>query len=218
MVLAIFDLDHTLINGDSDHAWGEFMIDKGLVDTTYYREHNDQFYADYQAGTLDIEAYQEFVLGAVNHFTLHELQALHREFMATRIKPMRLSKASKLLDKHRRNGDFLLIMTSTNQFISGPIASALGADHLLATEGKISKERYTGQLAGIPCFGEGKVKRLQTWLGGSGQALRGSFFYSDSHNDLPLLQLVDNPIAVDPDDTLRRFAERMDWPIMSLRE
>lgn len=217
MTLAIFDLDHTLIDGDSDHAWGEFMIEKGLVDSADYRKKNDQFYADYLAGSLDITAYQEFVLNALSRYTLDELQALHREFMATKIKPMRLAKAGKLLDKHRRNGDFLLIMTSTNRFIAGPIATALGVDHLLASEGKIRRNRYTGDIEGVACFADGKVKRLQAWLGGSGQSLRGSSFYSDSHNDLPLLKLVDNPVAVDPDETLRRFATRMDWPIISLR-
>jgi HAD superfamily hydrolase (TIGR01490 family) len=217
MALAIFDLDHTLIDGDSDHAWGEFMVNKGLVDADNYRAQNDQFYADYLAGELDIKVYQEFVLGAVSRFTLDEIQALHREFMATSIKPMRLPKASKLLDKHRRQGDYLLIMTSTNRFITQPIANALGVDHLLATEGKISNQRYTGLMSGTACFAEGKVKRLQEWLGGSGQSLKGSYFYSDSHNDLPLLKLVDHPVAVDPDDKLSQFARKMNWSIISLR-
>ena len=217
MALAIFDLDSTLINGDSDHAWGEFIAEKGLVEADRHRARNDQFYADYQAGQLDIVAYQEFVLAPMTQLTLDEIEALQREFMATKINPMRLPKANKLLDKHRRQQDCILIITATNRFITRPIANAMGIVDLLATEGKIKHNRYTGEIEGIPCYAEGKVKRLQAWLGSSGQSMKGSTFYSDSHNDLPLLKIVDHPVAVDPDDTLRSFAERMHWPIISLR-
>lgn len=216
MALAIFDLDHTLINGDSDYAWGEFVAEKGLVDPESYRAENDQFFSAYKAGELDIIAYQEFVLAPMTRFTLDEIQALHREFMSTKINPMRLPKATHLLNKHRRNGDFILIITATNRFITGPIATALGVPDLIATEGKVKNNHFTGKVKGIPCYREGKVKRLEEWLGTSGQALKGSYFYSDSHNDIPLLQLVDNPVAVDPDEPLQSYAERMHWPQISL--
>lgn len=217
MALAIFDLDHTLISGDSDYAWGEFMVEKGLVDAARYRAQNDAFYADYKAGKLDVIAYQEFVLAPLTRLSMDEIDALHREFMISKINPMRLPKAAHLLNRHRRDGDFILIITATNRFITAPIASALGVPDLIATEGEIRNGRFTGKVKGTPCYREGKVKRLQEWLSGAGQTLTGSYFYSDSHNDIPLLQLVDYPVAVDPDDQLRRLAERLHWPCISLR-
>lgn len=218
MALAIFDLDHTLINGDSDYAWGEFVADKGLVDSESYRQNNDRFFRDYKSGKLDMVAYQEFVLEPMSQFTLDEIDALHREFMATKISPMRLAKADRLLNKHREQGDRVLIITATNRFITAPIARALNVEELIATEGEIKNNRLTGKILGTPCYREGKVKRLESWMRDHGQSLKGSYFYSDSHNDLPLLKIVTHPVAVDPDDTLRRFAERLQWPIMSLLE
>jgi HAD superfamily hydrolase (TIGR01490 family) len=219
MALAIFDLDHTLINGDSDHAWGEFIADKGLVDGDSYRRRNDAFFSDYQAGALDIIAYQEFVLQPMRHLDMEEIAALHREFMATKINPMRLPKADKLIARHRRAGDTLLIITATNHFITGPIGTALGIDTVIATQGEIRGKRFTGKVKGTPCYQEGKVKRLESWLREQNLSLEGdSYFYSDSHNDLPLLKLVKHPVAVDPDSTLRSYAERMNWPIISLLE
>jgi HAD superfamily hydrolase (TIGR01490 family) len=218
MALAIFDLDHTLINGDSDYAWGQFVADKGLVDSASYRLTNDQFFAAYKAGELDMVAYQEFVLEPISHLSLDEIAALHREFMATKINPMRLPRADRLLSKHRKQGDTVLIITATNRFITEPIARAMGVEELIATEGVIKNNRFTGKIKGTPCYREGKVKRMQSWLREHGESLAGSYFYSDSHNDLPLLQLVSNPVAVDPDDILRSFAERMQWPVISLRE
>ncbi len=218
MALAIFDLDHTLINGDSDYAWGEFVADKGLVDSESYRQNNDRFFRDYKSGKLDMVAYQEFVLEPMSQFTLDEIDALHREFMATKISPMRLARADRLLNKHREQGDRVLIITATNRFITAPIARALNVEELIATEGEIKNNRLTGKILGTPCYREGKVKRLESWMRDHGQSLKGSYFYSDSHNDLPLLKIVTHPVAVDPDDTLRRFAERLQWPIMSLLE
>ncbi len=219
MALAIFDLDHTLINGDSDHAWGEFIADKGLVDGDSYRRRNDAFFSDYRAGALDIIAYQEFVLQPMRHLDMEEIAALHREFMATKINPMRLPKADKLIARHRRAGDTLLIITATNHFITGPIGTALGIDTVIATQGEIRGKRFTGKVKGTPCYQEGKVKRLESWLREQNLSLEGdSYFYSDSHNDLPLLKLVKHPVAVDPDSTLRSYAERMKWPIISLLE
>jgi HAD superfamily hydrolase (TIGR01490 family) len=218
MTLAIFDLDHTLINGDSDYAWGEFVADKGLVDSDSYRSDNERFFHDYKAGKLDMVAYQEFVLAPMSRFTLDELEALHREFMATKISPMRLPKADRLLNKHRKQGDQVLIITATNRFITAPIARALGVEHLIATEGEIKNNRLTGKIKGTPCYQQGKVERLEAWMREHGQSLKDSYFYSDSHNDLPLLKIVSNAVAVDPDDTLRSYAQRMQWPIISLRE
>lgn len=217
MALAIFDLDNTLLNGDSDYAWGQFVADKGLVDSDKYRSANESFFRAYQSGELDIVAYQEFVLEAVSRFSLDEIDALHREFMATKIRPMRLQKADRLLRKHRKKGDMLMIITATNRFIAGPIARAMEVEELIATEGKISKNHFTGKIKDTPCYREGKVKRLEHWLRDNGHSLKGSYFYSDSHNDLPLLKAVSNPVAVDPDDTLRKYAGRMKWPVISLR-
>ncbi len=218
MALAIFDLDHTLINGDSDHAWGEFIADKGLVDGDSYRRRNDDYFRDYQAGNLDIIAYQEFVLEPMCRFSMAEIDALHREFMSVKINPMRRPRADKLVARHRHAGDTLLIITATNLFITGPIGHALGIETVIATEGEIKGKRFTGRVKGTPCYQQGKVKRLEGWLRDNNLSLEGdSYFYSDSHNDLPLLKMVSHPVAVDPDSTLRHYAQRMNWPIISLQ-
>lgn len=222
MRLAIFDLDNTLIAGDSDHGWGEFMVAKGLVDPVEYKRANDQFYADYERGELDLQAYLNFSLAPLTRFSLDELASLHQQFMQEVINPLRLPQAEALLDKHRAEGDYLLIITSTNSFITHPIAAALGVDGILATDAEIVGGRYTGQMTGVPCFREGKITRLHQWLEtareqGFDGDLSGCYFYSDSINDLPLLQAVDNPVAVDPDDTLRQHAEQHGWSIISLR-
>ncbi len=217
MSLAIFDLDNTLINGDSDHAWGEFLVENSIVDPVSYKQANDKFYADYQAGRLDIYAYQTFALKPLSAHPLAQLQQWRQEFMAQKIAPMRLAQADHLLDRHRKAGDTLLIITATNSFITEPIAKALGIENLLATEPAFDGKSYTGELEGTPCFQEGKVIRLREWLAETGNDLLDSYFYSDSHNDLPLLVLVDNPIAVDPDEQLTHIAEKRDWPIISLR-
>lgn len=218
MSLALFDLDNTLLNGDSDHAWGEFLIEKGIVDGVFYKESNDRFYRQYQLGQLDIHAYLEFALEPLTRHGKTELDALHDEFMQTKILPMRLPKAEALLAKHRAAGDYLLIITATNLFVTAPIARALGVDDILATVPARDGARFTGKVEGTPCFREGKVTRLEEWLAHHQHSLAGSWFYSDSHNDLPLLQRVDNPVAVDPDDTLRAAAIRNGWPVISLRD
>ena len=217
MSLAIFDLDNTLLNGDSDHAWGEFLCDKGIVNTELYRQANDYFYQQYKAGTLDIS---EFLTFALKPLTEHEpavLEQLHQEFMHTTVAPMMLDKAATLLQKHRDQGDFLLIITATNRFVTGPIAAALGVDDILATDPEQINGRFTGKVAGIPCFQEGKVKRLNAWLEQTGHSMDNSYFYSDSINDKPLLERVTNPVAVDPDELLKNTAEANGWPIISLR-
>lgn len=218
MALAIFDLDNTLLNGDSDHAWGEFLIQNKIVDSATYKSRNDQFYADYKRGELDIFAYLEFALEPLTRFSNEELAKLHQQFMADSVSKMRLQKADALLQKHRDQGDFLLIITATNKFVTGPIGKALGVDDLLASDPEIIEGVYTGKVAGIPCYQEGKVSRLNHWLEGKHYTLQDSYFYSDSMNDLPLLKLVGNPVAVDADETLTAYAKAHQWPIISLRD
>jgi len=216
--LAIFDLDNTLIGGDSDYLWGEFLCERGLVDSTGFAADNARFYADYQAGSLDIDAYLRFALAPLRGRPAAQLAAWHRDFMASKIAPIVLPAAEKLIEHHRDRGDALLIITATNAFITRPIAERLGIAELIASEGETVDGIYTGEPAGVPSYQEGKVVRLRQWLAGRDIGLDGAWFYSDSHNDLPLLQLVDNPVAVDPDATLRAFAESAGWPVISLRD
>jgi HAD superfamily hydrolase (TIGR01490 family) len=218
VTLAIFDLDNTLIGGDSDHLWGCFVCERGLVDAEDFGARNDRFYADYQRGELDIDAYLRFALSPLAGRSPDTLAAWHREFMASKIEPIMLPRAGELIDRHRRQGHDLLIVTATNHFITRPIATALGIDELIASEGEVVDGRYTGEPRGIPAYREGKVLRLNRWLAERGISLEGSFCYSDSHNDLPLLELVDHPVAVDPDPILLARAEAASWPVISLRD
>ena len=218
MALAIFDLDNTLIAGDSDYSWGEYLVAQGKVDSDYYRVMNDRFFADYEAGRLDINAYLQFSLEPLSKITMAELSQLHEKFMTEVISPMMLDKAQGLLEKHRRAGDQLLVITSTNRFIVEPICKALGIDQVIATELEIVDGRYTGNISGVPSYREGKVERLNNWLTANRQDIDGSYFYSDSINDLPLLQKVDYPVAVDPDPQLREQAAVRGWQIISLRD
>ena len=217
MTLAIFDLDNTLLNGDSDHAWGEFLVAQGHVDEADYRRQNDEFYRQYQAGTLKIQDYLSFALAPLTQFDAQQLAALHQQFMAEIITPMYLPKAAELLAKHREQGHFLLIITATNDFVTTPIANWLGVDDILATQAEIRNQRYTGQIVGTPCFQQGKVTRLKAWLKKQQHSLDGSYFYSDSVNDLPLLELVESPVVVDGDDALQKIAQQRQWPCISLR-
>ena len=218
MSLAIFDLDNTLIAGDSDHAWGEFLIEQGIVDAQSYKQSNDLFYQQYQRGELDIHAYLSFALAPLVQFDLQQLKSLHQQFMRDKIDPIMLPKAIELLKKHRDQGDYLLIITATNRFITGPIAEQLGVDDILASEPEIVDGQYTGRISGIPCFQEGKVKRLNQWFNDQDQNLKGSYFYSDSHNDIPLLEQVDHPVVVDADEQLLAHAKKKGWSKISLRD
>ena len=218
MSLAIFDLDNTLLSIDSDHAWGEFLVEQGAVDPVAYREANERFLADYNAGTLDMAAFLEMALKPLAENTPEQLAAWHQQFMASKIEPHILPKAEELLARHRTKGDTLLIITATNRFITGPIAERLGVDNLIAVEPEMVDGRYTGRVDGVPSYREGKVIRLQAWLEAQDITMDGAWFYSDSHNDLPLLEKVDHPVAVDPDDTMRKVAEERNWRIMSLRD
>ncbi|MFO7602760.1 MAG: HAD family hydrolase [Gammaproteobacteria bacterium] len=218
MALAIFDLDNTLLAGDSDYLWGQFLVQQQLVDADRYEQENRRFYEEYKQGELDINEFLAFSLQPLAQMSMARLQALHQQFMAQSIEPILLDKATALLDRHRQAGDVLLIITATNRFVTQPIAERLGVDDLLATEAEIVNGRYTGQPTGIPCFQDGKVKRLNSWLAQTRHNMEGSWFYSDSHNDLPLLEVVDHPVAVDPDDTLAQHAEMRGWPVISLRD
>ena len=218
MALALFDLDNTLLAGDSDYEWGQFLIAQGVVDGERYEQENRRFYADYQAGTLDIHAFARFSFQPLAAHPLTELKRWRAQFIAEHIRPLVLNKAQALLNRHRDRGDTLIIITSTNAFVTAPIAELLEVAHLIATEPECIANRYTGRIAGIPCFQAGKVARLNLWLKASGETLAGSHFYSDSHNDLPLLEAVDHPIAVDPDEILAAHAQARGWPIMLLRD
>ena len=217
MALAIFDLDNTLLGGDSDHAWGEFLCQRDYVDAAQHRVRNDAFYQDYCRGELDVYAYQRFALGPIKGKTVAEAEVWHQQFMESTIEALWLPKAEALIEQHLQAGDFLLIITATNRFVTAPIARKLRVHDLIATEPEVVDGRYTGEIVGVPSFQAGKVTRLQEWLVLHGESLKGSCFYSDSHNDLPLLELVDRPVAVDPDDTLRRVAHSRGWETLSLR-
>ena len=217
MSLAIFDLDNTLIAGDSDVLWGEFLVQRGLVDAESYRRENQRFYDDYLRGDLDIYACLTFALKPLSEHPLSQLKQLHQQYMQEKIEPILLPSALALIESHRQRGDRLLIITATNRFITAPIAERLGITDLLATDPEQQGDRYTGQVTGIPCYKEGKVQRLQIWLAEQQCDLQGSWFYSDSHNDIPLLEKVDHPVATDPDDSLRAIAEQRGWNIISLR-
>ncbi|MDP2226728.1 MAG: HAD family hydrolase [Moraxellaceae bacterium] len=217
MTLAIFDLDNTLLAGDSDHAWGEFLVSRGLVDGAWYKAQNDRFYSDYCRGELDIIAYSEFVFSVLVREEPETLAAWHRAFMTEQVSTMILPKGRELLAQHRAAGDRLLIITATNRFITGPIAAELGVDDLIATEPEMQDGRYTGRVAGVPCYQHGKIDRLNDWLAATGESAEGCCFYSDSRNDIPLLEFAARPVAVDPDDVLRAHALAKGWPVMSLR-
>lgn len=216
MALAIFDLDNTLLAGDSDYLWGTFLVDQGEVDGKIYESTNQRFYDDYKTGQLDIFAFLKFSLEPLTRLTNKRLAELQEQFMREVIKPLVSTDALALVDKHRASSDTLLIITATNHFITAPIAKLFGIDHLLATEPEILNGRYTGSVAGTPCYQDGKVIRLKTWLAEHDQNLNNSWFYSDSHNDLPLLLLVEHPIVVNPDDILRQHAIDNNWKILHL--
>lgn len=218
MPLAIFDLDNTLLAGDSDHAWGEFLVEEGIVDAEEYRLANDRFYQEYLNGELDIRHYLGFALQPLARNRMDDLLVWRERFMEKKVQPMMLASASALLDSHRAQGHTLMIITATNRFVTEPIAEALGIEHLIATDPELINGQFTGEVAGTPSFQDGKVTRLDDWLEAHRKTLDGAWFYSDSHNDLPLLQKVDNPVAVDPDPRLEKFARDQGWKVMSLRD
>ncbi len=217
MSLALFDLDNTLLAGDSDYLWGRFLVEHGIVEGEYYERENQRFYDDYLTGTLDINEFLRFQLRPLAQYDIETLRNWRDQFLVEKIEPIMLSGARALLEQHRKKGDTLVIITATNRFITGPIAQRFQVEHLLATELEMSDGRYTGAVAGTPCFQQGKLYRLQDWLADRDEKLESSWLYSDSHNDLPLFERVSNPVAVDPDPKLARHAEERGWPIISLR-
>jgi HAD superfamily hydrolase (TIGR01490 family) len=215
--LAIFDLDNTLIGGDSDYLWGQFLAGLGVVDAGEYLRGHDRFYADYLEGTLDIHAFLRFQLAPLARFEPADLLRWRTRFIAERIRPIVLPRARTLLDEHRAHGHTLLIVTATNRFITAPIAELLGVAELIATEPESVGGRFTGEVAGTPSYAAGKVVRFQQWLAERDARPSETWFYSDSHNDLPLLERVTHPVAVDPDETLAGVARARGWPVLSLR-
>ncbi len=217
MNLALFDLDNTLLAGDSDFEWAQFLIEQGVLDREVYEARNQDFYDQYKAGTLDILAFLDFQLKPLSRHPRAVLDGWHREFMARKITPMIRDSARALVARH--HDDLRVVITATNSFVTAPIVREFGIEHLIATEPEQRAGEFTGNVFGVPCFREGKVRRLEDWLAAQGRPLasfRESWFYSDSHNDLPLMERVTNPVAVDPDETLRAHATRCGWPIISL--
>jgi HAD superfamily hydrolase (TIGR01490 family) len=217
MKLVLFDLDNTLLCGDSDFEWAQFLIEQGVLDREVYEARNAGFYAQYKAGTLDIHEFLDFQLKPLSRHSRATLDAWHREFMQRKILPMVRDSARALVERHR--ADLCAVITATNSFVTAPIAREFGIEHLIATEPEQHDGEFTGEVTDIPCFREGKVQRLEAWLETQGRALESfeqSWFYSDSHNDLALLTRVTHPVVVDPDDTLRAHAEAHGWPVISL--
>lgn len=221
MDLVLFDLDNTLLAGDSDFEWAQFLIAQGVLDREVYEARNLAFFEQYKAGTLDIHAFLDFQLAPLARHDRAELDRWHAEFMATRVRPMITPAARALVAEHLSSGALVAIVTATNSFVTGPIAREFGIPHLVATIPAQRDGRFTGQPRGTPAFKAGKIERVDAWLESLG-LYAGSFaqrwFYSDSHNDLPLLERVERPVAVDPDDTLRICAQQRGWPVISLRE
>lgn len=213
MALALFDLDHTLLTGDSDHSWGQFLADHSVVDPDTYAERSDFYFAEYLAGRLDIREFLDFQLAPLVGEPWEAVAPMRDQYIDQRVRPLITAAAAEMVDYHRARGDTLAIITATNSFITRPIADLFGIEHLIATELEVVDGVFTGGIVGEPCFREGKVTKLHDWMAAAGGNLRGSWFYSDSHNDLPLLERVEHPVAVNPDAILEREAARRDWPI-----
>jgi len=220
MKLVLFDLDNTLLAGDSDFEWAQFLIAKGVLDGEVHEAKNIEFYEHYKAGTLDIQAFLDFQLAPLARHARHELDAWREEFVATRIRPIIGAPARALVQRHSDDDALVAIVTATNSFVTGPIAREFGIPHLIATVPEWNGARFSGKARGTPAFKAGKIERVEAWLESLGYwwgSFEQSWFYSDSHNDLPLLAKVSDPVAVDPDDLLRAHAREMGWPVISLR-
>jgi HAD superfamily hydrolase (TIGR01490 family) len=218
--LALFDLDNTLLSGDSDFEWSQFLVEQGILDRELFEAKNLAFFEQYKAGTLNIQEFLEFQLKPLSRHSRKVLDEWHAEFMRIKVRPMMGAQAKALVEKHRAAGDVCMIVTATNSFVTAPIAREFGVEHLIATDPEQKNGEFTGGVAGVPSFREGKVVRMEQWLAERGwgwQSFEHSWFYSDSLNDLPLLTKVKHPVAVDPDATLRAHAEKQGWPVLSLR-
>ena len=220
MNLVLFDLDNTLLNGDSDFEWSQFLIRIGVLDRELFEAKNLTFYEHYKAGTLDIHEFLDFQLKPLSRHSRKTLDTWHLQFMRENVLPMITQPARELVNRHRAAGDVCVIITATNSFVTAPIAREFGVEHLIATEPEHKQGEFTGNVTDVPCFREGKVIRLENWLATHGwnlESFTDSTFYSDSLNDLPLLGKVKHPVAANPDDTLRAHAERHGWLIINLR-
>jgi HAD superfamily hydrolase (TIGR01490 family) len=215
--LALFDLDHTLLDGDSDALWGRFLVREGAVDAEEYAREGTRYMAEYRAGRLDIQEFMAFGLRPLRDHPLERLESWRARYLAEWVRPRITRGARELLARHRAAGHTLAVITATNSFIAGPVTDELGVPHLIATEPERADGRFTGRVAGPACFREGKVEKLDAWLATLGSRARETWFYSDSHNDLPLLSRVDHPIAVNPDETLAEIARVRNWPVLTLR-
>ncbi len=211
MTLAIFDLDHTLINEDSDYLWGKYLVDHHIVEPDYYKKKNEQFYEDYQTGSLDIEKYLDFSLRPLTEHSIEQLYSWRDDFVSTVIEPIVAKNTPQLIQKHKDDGHTLIIVSATNRFVTEPIAQLLGIPNLLSTEPEIINNQYTGKYIGIPTFKEGKIKALNEWMEINDHNLDGSYFYSDSINDLPLLEIATHPIVVSPDERLKAISLKNNW-------
>lgn len=219
MNLALFDLDNTLLNGDSDFEWSQFLIRIGVLDRELFEAKNLAFYEHYKAGTLDIQEFLDFQLKPLSRHARKTLDEWHRRFMREQALGMITQSARDLVDRHRSAEDMCIIITATNSFVTAPIAREFGVENLIATEPEQRDGEFTGRVEGVPSFREGKVIRLENWLAQRGLKLDSfadTTFYSDSLNDLPLLNKVNSPVAVNPDATLRAHAEKSGWPVMTL--
>ena len=213
--LALFDLDHTLLDGDSDFLWGRFLVREGAVDAEEYRREGARYMAAYRAGSLDIHEFLAFGLRPLKDNTPERLEGWRARFLQECVRPRIPAAARALLQRHRAQGHALVIITATNSFITAPIAQEFGVDALIATDPESEGARFTGRVGGVPCFREGKVQKLTAWL--AGREPEETWFYSDSHNDLPLLRRVQYPVAVNPAEVLARTAAEHGWPVMMLK-
>jgi HAD superfamily hydrolase (TIGR01490 family) len=220
MELVLFDLDNTLLAGDSDFEWAQYLVTRGVLDPEVFAARNLALYEQYKAGTLDIFEFLDFQLKPLARHSREQLDAWHHDFMVERIRPMMTPAARELVRHHLDSRAIVAIVTATNSFVTGPIARAFEIPHLIATVAAQEDGQFTGKPRGTPAFQAGKIARVETWLESLGlnwNSFAHNWFYSDSHNDLPLLERVSCPVAVDPDDTLRAQALARDWPIISLR-
>ncbi len=219
MELVLFDLDNTLLDGDSDYAWAQFLIEQGVLERASYERRNQEFFDQYQAGRLDIYAFLDFQLAPLAQYPRSQLDAWHAQFMALKIRPMIPAASRRLVARDLHNGHLCAIVTSTNSFVTAPIAREFGVRHLVATEPEEIGGKFTGKVRGTPCFREGKITRVEQWLSAQGKRwsdFSASRFYSDSHNDLPLLERVTHPIAVRPDPVLKQTALARGWDVIAL--
>jgi len=218
--LALFDLDHTLLPIDSDYEWGQFLVRIGAVDALEYKRRNDDFFAQYQQGVLDPVEYLEFALGTLARYPRSELDAMHAQYMQEVIIPAIRPQARALVQRHLDGGDLVAIITATNHYITAPIAQAFGVEHHIAAMPELDDAgRLTGKLAGTPTSGPGKVTHMHAWLESLGRpfaSFERSWFYSDSHNDIPLLSVVSDPVATNPNAALAQHAHANGWPLLHL--